>query len=298
MAKVKTVTKVGAAHVSKVAASREKIVREKLAEVKDGIETGYLDLSELLSEAYHKEFHLVWGFETFEKYCQAELDMAYRRAMYLVDIWDKVKSLDLPRTRVAKLGWSKMKEVAAVVTKKNAEALLKKAENMTVKELKEHTRTMRRTDFGGKGGTRGPETKAWSFRLGESESKVVEDAITEAKKMMETDSVGVAIEGICSEWLTYKGGHPEAAALEDFISYLERMYPVKISFKAAPKKKSNGKGEEASEVLEEVEGKKSEKGKKGKKAKAAKKEEPEESNEESSEEDELDVTKILGIEEE
>ena len=98
-------TESGTVEKSKVKMTRQEIVREKILEAQGQIEGGYLEMAQLLTEAYHGDFHETWGFETFEAYCDKELDIKYRKARYFIDIWDKVKSLDLPKDQVAALGW-------------------------------------------------------------------------------------------------------------------------------------------------------------------------------------------------
>ena len=111
-------------------------------------------------------------------------------------------------------------------------------------------KTMRPTD--GKR-ARGPMTMKLNLTMGESEHKVIMEALGEAKKICETDNLTVALEMICQDWLTEKGAKPEATHLEDHIKYLEKVYPVKISFKEISKKKVK---EEPEEVAEPKKGKK------------------------------------------
>ena len=54
----KTESKVGAKVQSKVKENRSVLVREEILVAKNNIEGGYVDLSRLLSEGYHKEYHL------------------------------------------------------------------------------------------------------------------------------------------------------------------------------------------------------------------------------------------------
>jgi hypothetical protein len=223
---------------SKIAAKedRQVIVREEILKAKGNIEEGYLDLSRFLSEAYHKEYYQeAWGFQTFEEYCKVELDVAYRKAMYLVEIWDKVKTLNIPKERLAKLGWTKMKDLAAVITEENYKEWLSRAEKMTTRELTDAVKTVRRPDA-----AKTPTTTIMKIVMSSAEASTINDAIEEAKKLCETESVAVALEMICQDWMAEKGGVPQKTPLSDMIKYLQKTYGVKISYeqtKAAKKEK-------------------------------------------------------------
>ena len=307
MAKSKTKTEVGTASVSTVKLPREKVVRDKLLEAKGALENGYLEMAQLISEAFHKEFHLKWGFGTFREYCEQELEIGYHKATYFMDIWDKVKTLELPKGKVTKLGWTRMKDIAAVVTKENAEELLEKASHMSSRELTETVKTMRKSDTTKK--DKGvPVTVTFSVKMGESEHRVVLDAIEEAKKLLETDQTTLALETICSDWMEAKGGQPSVTALEDYIAYLESVFPVKISFKSVKKTKAPKQEapleEEEEAVPEKATAKGGKKGaKKGAKAKKAAKAAPVEEDLEDEtdldssieDDDDTDINALLGI---
>lgn len=295
MAKSKTKTEVGTASVSTVKLPREKVVRDRLLEAKGALENGYLEMAQLISEAFHKEFHLNWGFGTFREYCEQELEIGYHKATYFMDIWDKVKTLELPKSKVTKLGWTKMKDIAAVVTKENAEELLEKASSMSSRELTETVKTMRKSDPNKDKNV--PVTVTFSVKMGESEHRVVLDAIEEAKKLLETDQTTLALETICSDWMEAKGGQPTVTALEDYIAYLENVFPVKISFKSVKKAKASKPVAPPEEEEDEAPPKKAaaKKGKKGaekgaKPKKAAKKVAPvEDEDQEDPLADDVDV---------
>jgi len=219
----------GTGTVSKVKLVRDVVVREKLLDAKRAIDDNYIDLSKLLYEAYHKDFAAKWGFEDFREYCAEEIEMDYRKAMYLVDIWDKVKGLNLSPVKVAELGWTKMKDIAAVINEKNATELLEKAEKMTSRELTEAVKVMRKTDSSG---AVLPTITTISLKCSDAESKAILDALEEAKKLCAVNNDTMAFEMICQEWLDDKGVTPVRRSLDDTITYLQGVYDVDISYKA------------------------------------------------------------------
>jgi hypothetical protein len=247
------------------AVPRSEQVRQEILEANKLIEENYLRLAKLLSEAYHKDFYQEWQFKDFREYCEAELDIQYRKAMYLVDIWDKVKSLNLSPAKVAKLGWSKMKDIASVMTKENAKDWMDKAEKMTTRDLTEAVKISRVQDASARGTI--PHIVTMTFRMGESEHNVVSEALEECKKLCESESPVVALEMICQDWLEMKGVSPTRTSLDDRIKFLESAYGVDITYK--PKVAPEVAAEEAAtaeteKVLEKAEKKgKARKAKKG-----------------------------------
>lgn len=237
--------------VSTKAAPREQVVRDSILEKYKQIETGYVDLAQLMSEAYHREYYMKWGFKDFREFCDAELGMHYRKALYLVDIWDKVKSLNLSRAKVEKLGWTKMKDIAQVVTAENAAEWMEKAVKMTSRELNEAVKVSRSPDRAA-GGTV-PHITTMNLKMSEAETRVIMEAIEEAKKLTNSDNTVVAVEMICQDWLESKGVAPQRTSLEDHVAWMQNVYGVDITWTARATDEGAGEDEKATEVLEKAE---------------------------------------------
>jgi len=238
--KAKTAAAAGSVPESKL--RREQVVRKAILEAKENIEHSYLDLASNLYEAYHREYYTEkWGYQSWEEYCTKELDQPYRKAMYLIEIWDKVKALKLPEKKVAALGWSKMKDLVAVLNAENAKDWMEKAKKMTSRELTEAVKIVRKSD---KTGVDLPTITTMTFRMSESEASVITDAIEVAKRLCETENAVVALEMICQDWLEEKGQQPERAGLDDHIEFLQKVYGVSISYTADKKSKKSKKNEE------------------------------------------------------
>jgi len=235
---------------------RSAIVREEIMKAQTNIEETYVDLSMLMSEAYHQEMYAGWGFKTFEEYCTAELDIGYRKSMYLIDVWDKVKSLNLPKSKVSKLGWTKMKDLAGVLTAENAKEWLEKAEKMTTREVTEAVQKIRAKQ---KGKEPRPVTTKMTITMSEAEGAIILEAIGEAKKITENENTTVALEMICQDWMTDRGAIPEKTPLSTHIQYLEKNYGVKITCTEPSDKKRESlkeaakKQQKTTKVVEEAE---------------------------------------------
>jgi len=62
-----------------------------------------------------------------------ELSLSKRKAYYLIKIWDRLEGV-VPRERLEKFGWSKLKALLPHISERNAETVLAFAEQHTVRE--------------------------------------------------------------------------------------------------------------------------------------------------------------------
>jgi len=297
MAKQKTTQRAEqevAAGASTKQAPRQEMVRKEILEAQHNIESGYLTLAKLLSESYHREYYAEWGFKDFREYADAELGMHYRKAMYLVEIWDKVKSLNLSQAKVEKLGWTKMKDLAAILTAENAKEWMEKAAKMTSRELGEAVKVSRSPDRTAMGTV--PHITTMKFSMGESEANIITEAIEEAKRLTSSDSAVVALEMICQEWLESKGVAPQRTSLDDHIKYLKRVYGVDITWASkTAEKEEKAANDKARGAEARAEKKAAGRKEKGKEQAAPEEGDPEDAPATGSEYRDQDINSLLGM---
>lgn len=239
--KKETKSEVSTSQVVRGKMERFEIVREWIKEAQSRIETGYLDLCKLMSEAYHNDYHQQWGFDTFTDYAEKELDMKLRKAEYFVNIYDTVKKLQLPEAEVKELGWTKMKDLVRVITEENAKEWLKKAKKMSSRELTDAVKVSTRSDTSR---VQPPKVTTLKFVMGEVEASIIMDALNEAKAMVESDDPVIALEMICQDWLSEKGVAPSLTSIDKQVAFIEKVYGVKIEWtpaESAPKEEKEAK---------------------------------------------------------
>lgn len=203
-------------------------VREMIIDARNQIDDNYLKMSELLHKVYSERLFEEWGFEEFKDYCIDELDFQYRKGMYLVEIWAAVLKHKLDHDQVAKIGWTKMKEVCVLVAARpRAKAgILKRALKQTVAELKAEVNAQREEDGSGRSSKGSGVLK---IPMNTDEGKVIYDALSEAKKLVGADNNTAALEMICQDWLMEKGSVPEQTSLDDMIALIKRLYDVDVA---------------------------------------------------------------------
>ena len=244
MAKTKTKTKTATA----TEVSRSSEVREQILGIQEQKEKSYVNLALLLYEAYTSKYAVEWGYKDFKTYAECELATRYRKAMNFVEIGEKVSSLELPKSRLEKIGWSKLRILASILNKDNMEEWLSQAEEITYRELDEIVRKERvdRGDLDDR-----PKTVKLTIKMSEAEAGVIESAIEDAKALTNSENTTVALEMICSDWMEARGTTPGKANLDDHIAYLEKVYGCRLSLREEEGIIPDGLAEEA-DVLNEV----------------------------------------------
>lgn len=148
------------------------------------------------------------GAKGFTKYCEEVLEIGYRKAKYLVNIYYQFNKLGIAGEKVAKIGWTKARAIAETAsiaesdeavsfTKKDANALVKMASSpdTTVKSLDEHIKATYRSGDAVK-------EKFLNIKISVPEIRGTQllDIIEAAKEQFETEDTSEAVAKILEEW--------------------------------------------------------------------------------------------------
>lgn len=143
----------------------------------------------------------------FGLYVLEQLNVEYRKAMYLIDIYYKWNKFGLEASKVASIGWAKAAKIAAVMTEDTAQELVELAETNTVADLVENIKT----SYKEVGGVKGEKKvlKLFKFKLFEDQAAAVEEVLNAVAAAMEFKNLDAAFEHIVMEWATE---HPISAS--------------------------------------------------------------------------------------
>lgn len=155
-------------------------------------------LAVILSKGYTGEF------DNFKSLVQNRFGIHYRKAMYLISIYTNLVEKQIPWSEVKDLGWTKLKELAPILTQKNVAGWAKRAKNMTVLELIDAVR--KSLGKGSDATTKGGGTVTMTFKLHEDQKDTVREALDKCKKETKTDVDSVALANIAT---AYNGGAVE-----------------------------------------------------------------------------------------
>lgn len=171
---------------------------EKVEDLKNAIFDSYFDLGLVLKELRDEGLYREFGYDDLEDYAQQRHGFKYRKAAYLIAIVENCEKASLQKEDVRGIEWSKM-ACLPQLTDKNRKKWLKKANKMTVEELKNEVKKDR-------GGTESEEKIFISFSLSASQKEVVDRALDLAAKLTDSNVKSYHLEVLAMEFLgTYEG---------------------------------------------------------------------------------------------
>ena len=97
--------------------------RQRLLELKNLVESSYLEMGKYLSAIAKRKVeggraaYKVWGYSSFNDYCEQELGYRERKANHLSNIYQKTLSGPISIEAASKIEWSKMAMVVPLVDK-------------------------------------------------------------------------------------------------------------------------------------------------------------------------------------
>ncbi len=205
-------------------------IRKKLVESRNNLEAQYWEFSDLLFEAFDGALYKAWGFSNWKEYVENELDFKMRKVEQLISTakWFRrmpQKVQDWARA----IGPSKLRLILTSVTPENAAEWKKRIEGKSFREIED---IVRDSDSGGNGGGSDPDetedpnkAKTMSFKLFPKQHKNVEQAVSVAKGMAESEKPGHALDLICTDFLASNGG---IETVQDYLKRIEKATGVRI----------------------------------------------------------------------
>jgi len=135
----------------------------------------------------------------FEVYCNERLSCGYRKAMNLIEIYYQFNLNSIPGAELAKIGWTKAREIVRVMEEANAGELVTLAENSSVAELKE---SIRADYVGGKAGeaTERVRRLTFKFKLFADQAELVDNVLQQTMETLGLKDKNQAFEHIIVEW--------------------------------------------------------------------------------------------------
>jgi hypothetical protein len=146
------------------------------------------------------------GFPSFDDFVVEKYGFQGRKARYLISIYDNLVTKQIPWDKVSHLGWTKLKDLATILTPENVDEWVAKAEKVTVLELQALLKAG--TPQGDKEAKTTDDVVKMTFKLKPDQSDIVTQALAKAKGELHTEFDTVALENICAG---YVGGTSQVA---------------------------------------------------------------------------------------
>lgn len=177
---------------------------ELIPELHDSVDFAYFRLGGVLSVVQGKE---AWwkdeGYDNFRQFIEGKFGLQYRKAMYLISIYGALVESGVKWESLGGIGWSKAKEIAAILTPSNVDEWVEKAQNATVLQLKEMVKkaqlgTLDKTDTTPDTG----DVTTFTVKVHPDQKENINLAIEKAMKEANTEHKGVALEAIGLNYLS------------------------------------------------------------------------------------------------
>jgi len=204
-------------------------------------------LTHIRNNGIHQRLGFDGGKDGFSKYIENELGIAYRKAMYLISIYEHFRALDIPEERLAEIGWSKAKELVAITDRTAFDEAHEYAKAHTRDELIAHVKqTVNAGDGSGTGNAAGTATKVTrNFRLFNEQAETVDRALAAAKVQAGSDDDNQALEHICAEWQLMSENN--SFTLEDYLTMVENKFNVQLEIVQADDQQTDSEFEQVEE---------------------------------------------------
>lgn len=177
----------------------------------DNIESNYFKLGGVLKVIHDQAWFE--GYESFDVFVSEKFGFKARKARYLMDIYNSLVVNQISWDKVQHLGWTKLKDLAPVLTADNVDEWVAKAEKVTVAELQ--AMLSKKPEGSTASAKTTSDVTKISFGLKNDQVETVQSALNKAKAEVNTEFDNVAIEMICAGYL---GGNqiakPSAASVE------------------------------------------------------------------------------------
>ena len=184
---------------------------EKLAE---DIEANYFKLGGVLKLILSQQWYE--GFPSFDEFVLEKFGFQLRKAQYLIRIYTELVDKQIPWEKVSSLGWTKLKDLAPILTLENLDEWVKKAADpVTVKELQAMIKASQSNgDASTESSKTTSDTVVLKFKLHNEQAESINTALAKAKGELATDYDNVALSGICTGYLANASGVSAAPAGE------------------------------------------------------------------------------------
>lgn len=160
-------------------------------------------LGGVFSTVNRNKYFLEYGFEDFKAWVEAEHGIKYRKAMYLLQIYDAVLEFNLKWEEIQHIGWTKLKTLLnpnlTMVTAENIADWVKKAEKLTVMQLEDLLKSKSGDQNAIESDVSGSSTL--TFKVHGDQKEVIREALEQIKEQSGTTFDAVALQLMATEYL-------------------------------------------------------------------------------------------------
>jgi hypothetical protein len=205
---------------------KEKDAKELVHTLREQTEVTFFKLGGVLSVIQSNGWFEPYA--SFREYVEKEHGIEYRRAVYWTAIYNALAESKVPWQKVQVIPWTKLKEIAKILTIENVDMwveIAKKQNTITlIQTVKEHlAKDAPQAIEDGMSKT----VTAKTFKVHEDQKATIEAAVSKAKEQGSTQSDSVALEYICSDFLGSQTipQKLKSMGIEAALGALEKAFP-------------------------------------------------------------------------
>ncbi len=213
--------------IHEIETMKEKDAKALVRELSEHSEQTFFKLGGVLSLIQANGWYEPYA--SFREYVEKEHGLHYRKATYWVGIYNNLAESKVPWAKVKDIGWTKLKEIAAVITVDNVDEWVKIASEQNTITLIETVKNHLAKDA-----PKGVEDQSSktvttkTFKVHEDQKAVIDAALEKAKSEGATTVDTVALEYICSDFLAAQTLTQkfQKMGIEAALEALEKAFPT------------------------------------------------------------------------
>lgn len=193
----------------------------------DAVDLNYFKLGGVLSVIQSNGWAKDEGFDTFKAFVEVTYGLNYRKAMYLISIYNGLVESGVPWAKVKDIGWTKLKEVVPFLTAENADEWVGRCNSMTVLQLQEYISKLKsgQLSHSGEPVPDAPSSlSTMTFKVHADQKENIKSAVEKAKGEASTEFDSVALDAICLNYLS--GG--KSMKMPSLKSVMEKSNPEEV----------------------------------------------------------------------
>lgn len=188
--------------VHEIETLKEKQARSLVGELSEQADVTFFRLGGVLSVILKNGW---WTpYASFREFVEKEHGLHYRKATYWVGIYNDLIESNVPWDKVSSLGWTKLKEIASIITPENVDEWVKIAKTQNtislIETVKKHKASGAQGQLSGDGSAPAMVTK--TFKVTDDQKATVDNALAKAREETSTTSDAVALEYIAADYLS------------------------------------------------------------------------------------------------
>lgn len=202
---------------------------QQVPKLLDNIDHDYFKLGGVLSVIQSQGWFMDKGHENFRAFVEAECGIQYRKAMYLIQIYNGLLESGVTWDQVKHLGWTKLKELAPILSPDNVLEWVELAEGVTVLQLQEYIKAATKGEDAGnspetdQAGAK--DTTTMTFKLHTDQKTTIREALDKARHETGTEFDAVALEAIALDFL---GGESKIKAMPSLLEIMSKKSPEEV----------------------------------------------------------------------